>query len=220
MSQVNYVCITRYFSWLYWLLALGYLGMLHIPEYPLDYLHKASPILLLFLLVYLKLSTKSPLVLMALLLSATGDVLLALPIEHSFTLGLAAFLTAHCCYVMLFLRWRYWRFSHLFILVPLTILVTVMGYVIIPHSGALAPAVTAYLLIIYGMACCAAITTKGDYTLLFGAVLFIISDSLIAVNKFVTSLPFEGVLIMLSYYFAQYLLVMGVLKRIVDDNHS
>ena len=43
-------------------------------------------------------------------------------------------------------------------------------------------------------------------------VLFALSDSLIAINKFVQPIPYEGVLIMGSYYLAQYMIVNGVIK--------
>jgi uncharacterized membrane protein YhhN len=47
-----------------------------------------------------------------------------------------------------------------------------------------------------------------------GAVLFIISDSLIAVNKFIYAFPFDSYLIMSSYYVAQFMLVTGILNSL------
>jgi uncharacterized membrane protein YhhN len=49
--------------------------------------------------------------------------------------------------------------------------------------------------------------------LLIGAFLFVISDSLIAVNKFVIPLPWQHLLVMLTYYLAQYYLFIGCIKQ-------
>jgi len=40
-----------------------------------------------------------------------------------------------------------------------------------------------------------------------------ISDSLLAINKFMQPLPLSGLAIMLTYLLAQYLIVEGVLKH-------
>ena len=47
--------------------------------------------------------------------------------------------------------------------------------------------------------------------ILIGATLFIISDSLIAINKFAFSIPLSGLWVMATYIAAQYLIVEGVL---------
>jgi uncharacterized membrane protein YhhN len=46
---------------------------------------------------------------------------------------------------------------------------------------------------------------------LIGAILFIISDSLIAINKFAFSIPLSDLWVMSTYIAAQYLIVQGVL---------
>jgi uncharacterized membrane protein YhhN len=53
-----------------------------------------------------------------------------------------------------------------------------------------------------------------SYTLVFvGAIFFMISDSLLALNKFHEPLPFSNISIMLTYSIAQYLIVLGILKQ-------
>jgi uncharacterized membrane protein YhhN len=55
-------------------------------------------------------------------------------------------------------------------------------------------------------------TTHKSYSfVLIGAILFIISDSLIAINKFAYSIPLSGLWVMATYIAAQYLIVEGVL---------
>jgi len=46
-----------------------------------------------------------------------------------------------------------------------------------------------------------------------GAMLFVISDSLIAVNKFHMKINFAGVMIMITYVTAQYLIVLGCIRQ-------
>lgn len=47
----------------------------------------------------------------------------------------------------------------------------------------------------------------------FGALLFMISDAALGYQKFVTSFPFSGVLIMATYMPAQYLITIGAIER-------
>jgi len=47
----------------------------------------------------------------------------------------------------------------------------------------------------------------------YGAMLFLFSDSMLAYNKFVETLPNAGLIIMASYMIAQYLIVLGSIKR-------
>ena len=54
---------------------------------------------------------------------------------------------------------------------------------------------------------------KWSYALVFfGALFFMMSDSLLAINKFHTALPLSNVSIMLTYALAQFLIVFGILK--------
>ena len=43
----------------------------------------------------------------------------------------------------------------------------------------------------------------------FGALMFVLSDSLLAINKFLEPLPYAGISIMLTYCAAQYFIVTG-----------
>jgi uncharacterized membrane protein YhhN len=50
-----------------------------------------------------------------------------------------------------------------------------------------------------------------------GAVLFMISDSILAINKFLDPITNAGLYIMITYVAAQFLIVHGILKHPVDD---
>lgn len=54
--------------------------------------------------------------------------------------------------------------------------------------------------------------------LALGAVLFVISDSILAINKFFHAIPVAGVLIMLSYGLAQFFLVYGAVKLMKEQS--
>ncbi len=73
-----------------------------------------------------------------------------------------------------------------------------------PLLGDLAPGVYLYMGVISVMAA-AAISGRDNHPLVgLGAVLFVLSDSLIAINRFVTPVPGAGYAIMLLYYAGQY----------------
>jgi uncharacterized membrane protein YhhN len=53
------------------------------------------------------------------------------------------------------------------------------------------------------------VKTESYYLVLTGAILFVISDSVIAVNKFSHQFKSSGIFIMSTYVIAQYLIVTG-----------
>ena len=53
-----------------------------------------------------------------------------------------------------------------------------------------------------------------SFSLVFiGSLLFVVSDTMIAINKFLVAIPYEGLLIMITYISAQYLIMRGLLKQ-------
>jgi uncharacterized membrane protein YhhN len=55
---------------------------------------------------------------------------------------------------------------------------------------------------------------KAGWWMLVGALLFVISDSLLAIDKFYQPLPFAGVLIILTYGLAQLFITTGAISYI------
>ena len=75
-----------------------------------------------------------------------------------------------------------------------------------------------YILVILTMAISASlrkgsVSTFSYNLILLGALLFVISDSFLAINKFYIKVPSEHIIIMSTYAFAQYCIVMGILKQ-------
>ena len=56
--------------------------------------------------------------------------------------------------------------------------------------------------------------------ILIGAIIFVASDSILALNKFYATLQYSSFLIMLTYLTAQYLIVIGILKLNKKKQHS
>ena len=58
--------------------------------------------------------------------------------------------------------------------------------------------------------------SKMSMLMLFGAIIFMISDSLLAINKFYNPAHLHEVIIMATYIFAQYLIFRSMLQQNVE----
>jgi len=150
--------------------------------------------------------------LLALLASLAGDVLLMLPGNY-FVPGLAAFLVAHLCYLALLRQGVGWFPSRRALLAVLAVGAG-MYAVLWPGlgGGVLPVAVAAYVVVISLMAAQAMgrATLRGDAGARWvaaGACIFMLSDALIAINKFVAPVPQSGLWILATYFCAQMLIV-------------
>lgn len=186
--------------------------LLVAPSTPMEFsaLLKITPLLFLaFLTVKTGINSLSVHLLLALLFSMGGDVLLEM---DQFVAGLSSFLLAQLLYGSLFFRFhRRWSANY-----PISLLLAgvslVMAYIMWNYAGDMRLPVIAYLLVITFMGLSANTSTLKGVTL--GAVVFIFSDSIIAINRFVMEVPAADWLIMISYYVAQYLLVSHILQEI------
>ena len=61
------------------------------------------------------------------------------------------------------------------------------------------------------------VNDKSFKLILVGAILFTMSDSLLALNKFLQPIPLAGVWIMASYAAAQYYITKGVLANCEEE---
>ena len=160
----------------------------------------------------------------ALTLSWFGDVVLLFTDlgEIYFILGLVFFLTAHIVYCILFNKQKRIRKKQnkpLFIFGSVLIAFYLIGmvYFLMPHLGKLEIPVSIYASVISIMLLFAfngflVWEKPGNKLVFLGAVFFVISDSILAVNKFYAPIPKSSFFIMLTYLLAQYLIVVGVLK--------
>lgn len=172
---------------------------------------------------YRKFPTQSTLI-AALVFSWIGDVILLFTDlgEIYFILGLVAFLTAHIIYCILFNRQNKIRKKQnksFFVIGSILIALYLIGMVsvLMPHLGELEIPVTVYASVISIMLLFAfngflVWEKPGNFLVFLGAFFFMISDSILAVNKFYIPIPKSSFFIMLTYLLAQYLIVVGVLK--------
>lgn len=160
----------------------------------------------------------------ALLFSWIGDVVLLFAdiSELYFILGLVSFLTAHIAYCVLFnkqlmgeiqINKILFGIGSLLIAFYLIAMVTVL----MPRLGELKIPVIVYAAVISTMLLFAfngyLIWKKPAALYIFlGAVAFVISDSILAFNKFYAPIERSSFFIMLTYLVAQYLIVVGILK--------
>jgi uncharacterized membrane protein YhhN len=158
-----------------------------------------------------KSSSMRTILLSALVFSGCGDLLLAF---DEFIFGVVAFLLAQLSYAELFRHhWQgFYNRWHLSVL--LLIYILVMMWWLLPNLGNLQFAVVAYLIAIATMGLFAFQSSLPMRWAVLGAVLFIISDSFIAINKFINPIPYESYWIMSSYYVAQFMLVTGFLNSV------
>jgi uncharacterized membrane protein YhhN len=147
-----------------------------------------------------------------LLFSLAGDVFLMLPSDR-FIPGLVSFLVAHLFYIAAFtseigfgLSWR---------LLPCAIYGILMFSILAPHLGKMKLPVVVYVVVILVMAWQAweRWSQIGQSTALLaflGAVLFCVSDSALAVNRFRERYKSAQALILSTYFAAQWLIARSV----------
>jgi uncharacterized membrane protein YhhN len=167
--------------------------------------------------------------LFALLFCWFGDILLIFTEKNElfFLLGLAAFLLGHIGYIIAFKKFSKnkvegKKMSFVVYLAPLLFAVALL-MLLFPELGDMMVPVIAYATVISIM-CMAALgrwhkTNNGSFVfVLAGAVFFIISDALIAINKFYAPFELASFLIMITYIKAQYLILVGLIKHTTQTN--
>lgn len=201
-------------SLVYLVFAGGFIASLAVAPYTGSFALKVIPIILLLLTVVLTRAFRGRLVLAAaIVFSAGGDVILDLNFPGAFIAGLVSFLIAHLWYIGLFkmdvsfgqIRWLY--------TLPAIVYPAAMAVFLWPHLGALKIPVAVYVTVIATMLVLALNRRGAGGMVICGAVFFVISDSILALNKFYLPHPAARYAIMATYYLAQYLIVNGILKE-------
>jgi len=199
--------------------------------FPIPLLHQlCKPLIILTLAVYYfhHSEYRSAVVWLALLFSFSGDVLLMFESKQSnfFLFGLAAFFMAHIFYILAYRQHQdpsmenslkgiqKIRFSF-----PIVLAGTGLIVILYPSLGPLKFPVVVYALILIIMVLNSIFrfgrTNNQSFWLVFaGSALFMLSDSLLAINKFFKPVPGAGLWIMSTYIFAQFLIVNGLVHHI------
>lgn len=194
---------------LYIALAASYLWLDAHGEFPLSFLLKILPLVLLSGWILFAKPVRPHLSLLAALaFSMLGDVLLALDGQQFFVFGLGAFLLAHLCYL---LAMRPFAGHRPVLLLPYAIFAAGVLALMWPGLGAMTVPVLGYISVILSMSYGTWCSNRRNVWLIGGGLLFVGSDCLIGLNRFWQPLSGAGLWIMLSYYAAQYALVRGLL---------
>jgi uncharacterized membrane protein YhhN len=147
-----------------------------------------------------------------LVFSLAGDVFLMLPGDW-FVPGLASFLVAHLCYIAAFTRGG-WRASPALAVACGSYLMVLMWW-LLPQAGEVRVPVAVYGVVICAMAWQAlerreALRTASATLAALGAVLFVVSDTALAVNRFVAPFWLAPLAVMGTYVPAQWLIALSV----------
>jgi uncharacterized membrane protein YhhN len=194
----------------------------YMAQWPASWRRTAVKTLSIALLGVLARSTGGPLLLaLALMASASGDAALAAEEDRWFLPGLVAFLIAHLIYIALFATG-----SQGIAILAAEPLRGLWAVLIVIAAGALlaklVPAVPAAMrapVVVYALAIAAmgvmAVTVPG-YGVAIGATLFIASDALLAVRKYLTAetsphAAWTGYAVWALYYAAQATITLAIL---------
>jgi uncharacterized membrane protein YhhN len=171
----------------------------------------------------------------ALLFSFFGDILLMITEQSKiwpgireetwFILGVFSFMVAQIFYII---TYRYYQlnegrksgklisFTLSFVVILYTMILWAKLY---PHLEDMLIPVTIYTLTILTMVLMSITrynrTSPKSFWMVFsGAAIFLLSDSMIAINKFISPLENERLLIMITYIFGQYLIISGLIEHL------
>lgn len=151
-------------------------------------------------------------IIIGLFFSMAGDVFIIKP--ERFIHGLVSFLIAHLCYIAAFALFvpGGWIFVSA---LPILASLTLMLFVLWGNLGKLKVPVVIYMLVIALMGWQAinrwiAIDDLKSMLAAFGALLFIVSDSVLAINKFKYNFHKAQMLLLATYFIAQWLIALSV----------
>ncbi len=152
------------------------------------------------------------LVAVAIIFSLVGDVFLMLPKDH-FIQGLASFLVAHLVLIGAFtLEWpsvTWW------LLVLVAVPALGMRTVLAPHLGRMKVPVTVYVAVIgtmvwFGCERWLALGSISGLLAAIGAMLFMFSDSVLALNRFRAEFRAADLMVLSTYYLSLWLIALSV----------
>ena len=200
----------------------------------LPYLHQVcKPLIMITLGIYYLSHAEfsSTAVWLAIFCSLAGDVLLMFEAGDPkfFMMGLAAFLMAHIFYILSYrsTRTNHWKnllkgIQKIRFAFPIVLAGTGLIVVLYPSLGALKIPVVVYALVLIIMVLDSVFrygrTSNVSFGLVFlGSILFMFSDSVLAINKFLKPVPGAGFWIMSTYILAQFLIIHGLLKHVSNN---
>jgi uncharacterized membrane protein YhhN len=165
-----------------------------------------------------------------LLFSWAGDMILEFSQNNAnmFIPGLVSFLLAHLMYLTVFLVTpgkSCILSTRFYLLIPVIIYGVVLVYFLYDDLADMRLPVILYAVVILTMLSGAInrkekVKKRSYLMVLAGAMLFVISDSAIAINKFSYQFESSGIVIMSTYIMAQYLIVTGYINQFGKNRNN
>jgi uncharacterized membrane protein YhhN len=216
-------------------LFIGLISMAAIADIYLGQQHPSlrlfsKPLLMPIIMGYYAISTGissifSRLFLAALFFSWLGDIFLLFENKSGiyFILGLSAFLTAHVLYIIYFSKIQsetisFFRKRPVMFLAVVAYVIELL-YLLWPQLGPMKLPVFIYSLVIGSMLTVALwqygkLPRSTALLFIIGAMLFVLSDSALALNRFYKPHPYNGILVMSTYVAAQVFLTLGSIAHL------
>jgi uncharacterized membrane protein YhhN len=207
---------------------LSVIGVIVFEFTQIPWIHFISkPLIVVSLLAYYyyvsNREDRSPIFVLALVACLCGDVFLMSP--DYFIPGLVSFLIGHVLYIFTYRQHQtegdvdsLRGLQRVRLAFPIILAGTGLVVVLYPVLGNMQIPVIIYASVITVMTLTALFrygrTSARSFWLVFGgAVLFMMSDSILAINKFLAPVNNSGLLIMTTYMAAQFLIVQGILEH-------
>jgi len=157
---------------------------------------------------------------LALIFSFLGDVFLLFEGVQFFMVGLLSFLIAHILFIKIVLGWlQKSSFRHkITAFIPFVITFSLLINMLKNSLNELLIPVVIYgttisLFGVFSFLNYLNSKSKNSFWMFIGAVVFIISDSILAINKFYFSKEIFNLLIMVTYVVAQYLIFRSMIQK-------
>lgn len=217
---------SKVFEWLFFLVAIAEIGsqLINRPEWNLF----IKPLIVLSLLAFyfLKVDSKNHLFIGSLTFCWLGDVLLLFNHRNEifFLAGLGSFLVAHVSLIVLYGKLKTKKGEGMNgpqkarASFPIILAGTGLVTILYPALGDLKIPVMAYtfallLMILRAIYRYGFTSLQSFWSVTVGALLFMISDSLLAINKFLQPVDSAELLIMTTYMGAVYMITKGVIAH-------
>lgn len=186
------------------------------PRYHIYIFKPLTTLLILLMASQLKQPVSRPYqqaVCLGLMFSTVGDICLMLPSDR-FVAGVVSFLVAHLCYIVAFSPGVELVFS-LGASVPFMAVGALVLFMLWPHLGKMKWPVLAYVLVIMTMAGQALarwvqLGPPRAWLAVVGAILFILSDAILAWSRFRRVYRASRAVNLSTYYLAQWLIALSV----------
>ena len=171
----------------------------------------AKPIPLIVLIISVNTRNKyNKLIFIGFIFSLFGDVFL-LKVVDLFIFGLGSFLIAHIFYIVAFVNKK--NSLNLLSSIPFYVIAAALAIFFIPYLGDMHIPVLIYITVIITMVWRAYVQSKISKIALFafiGAILFAVSDTNIAFDKFYLDYDYSKIVTIVLYWSAQYFIRLSV----------